>query len=123
MNYWKTLGIKKTTEKSDIKKAYREKLKKTRPDEDEAGFIKLREAYEYALEYAENNYEELENDFIGFEEDEFDDYFDDYEETEECEYVIDEYVEWNIKLNELWGNLEKKYNPECWRELLYEGAP
>ena len=49
MNYWKTLGIKKTTEKSEIKKAYREKLKKTRPDEDEAGFIKLREAYEYAL--------------------------------------------------------------------------
>ena len=62
MNFWETLGIKKTTEKSEIKKAYRTKLKKTRPDEDEAGFIKLREAYEYALEYAENNYEEVYED-------------------------------------------------------------
>ncbi len=120
MNFWKTLGIKKTTEKSEIKKAYREKLKKTRPDEDEAGFIKLREAYEYALEYAENNYEEVYED--AFEEDYFDNY-EDYEESEVFEPEIDEYTEWNIKLVELWGDLEKKYNPECWRELLYEGAP
>ena len=120
MNFWKTLGIKKTTEKSEIKKAYRAKLKKNRPDEDEAGFIKLREAYEYALEYAENNYEEVYED--AFEEDYFDNY-EDYEESEVFEPEIDEYTEWNIKLVELWGDLEKKYNPECWRELLYEGAP
>lgn len=125
MNIWKILGIDKTTEKSLIKKAYREKLKKNRPDEDEAAFIKLRGAYEDALEYAENNYEEFEEDYEE-EYEEHDDYedFQDFEEDYYEDFVKqNEYNEWNIRLIELWDNLEQKYNPECWKKLLYGDAP
>ena len=117
MNFWKILGIDKTTEKADIKKAYRAKLKVTRPDEDEAAFIELRAAYEAALDYAENNYEEYEEEY---DEDEFEDFSEAY-----YEYVAqkDEYTEWNIRLIEVWDDLKKRYNPECWRKLLYEDAP
>ena len=117
MNYWKILGIEKTTEKVDIKKAYRTKLKNTRPDEDEAGFMELRAAYEAALEYAENYAEEFEEKY---EEDEFWDFG---EEHHDYEFIKDEYTEWNIRLIDVWENLDKKYNPECWRKLLYEDAP
>lgn len=119
MNFWRTLGIKKTTDKSEIKKAYRTKLKKTRPDEDEDGFIKLRSAYEAALEYAEYNYEEYEEREEDEEEHgEYDDY-EDYEDFVEP----DEYTTWNIRLIELWNDLGKRYDAECWRKLLYEDAP
>lgn len=59
MNIWIILGIDKTLEENAIKKAYRQKLKVTRPEDDENAFMELRQAYEYALEYAkENAYEE-----------------------------------------------------------------
>ena len=54
MSIWKILGIKKTEDIASIKKAYRKKLKTRRPDDDSNAFIELREAYEKALEYAED---------------------------------------------------------------------
>ena len=59
MDKWSILKIERTTDKSVIKKAYREALKVTRPDDDESAFIELRAAYEEALTYAENYEEDL----------------------------------------------------------------
>ncbi len=53
MDIWAILGIERTTDEREIKKAYRTKLKVTRPDDDEGTFMELRKAYECALEYAE----------------------------------------------------------------------
>ena len=71
MNIWKTLGIEKTADEKAVKKAYRQKLKVTRPDDNEKAFIKLRQAYEEALEYVNDNtfYEEnYEEDYDFYEE-------------------------------------------------------
>ena len=82
MNIWAILGIDKTTDESEIKKAYRQKLKVTRPDDDEQAFMELRKAYEDALEYAENNvYDEDLYDEDFFDEDLDDDNVE-YEESE-----------------------------------------
>lgn len=62
MDIWKILKIKPTTDKKAIKKAYKELLKTTRPDDDQDAFMQLREAYEKALEYEE--YEEDEEDLV-----------------------------------------------------------
>lgn len=64
MNIWKILGISATADKSEIKKAYRAKLRVTHPEDNPQEFMQLREAYESALEYAENNAQPIENDIL-----------------------------------------------------------
>lgn len=79
MDIWRILEVEKTSDKSVIKKAYRQKLKQTRPDDDEKAFIELRNAYEEALEYAEY-YEEYDE--------EYDEEYEEYdEELYESEYT------------------------------------
>ena len=53
-NCWEELGIKKTTDKRAIKTAYARLLKNNRPDGDPEAYQALREAYDAALRYAEN---------------------------------------------------------------------
>ena len=55
MNIWEILEIDVTCDTGIIKKAYRAKLKTTRPDDDGDAFMRLRSAYEEALEYAEKH--------------------------------------------------------------------
>ncbi|MFX0561169.1 hypothetical protein TEPIDINF_002636 [Tepidibacillus infernus] len=54
MNFWGILEINPTDEISVIKKAYAKKLKIYHPEDNPQGFQKLREAYDRALQYAEN---------------------------------------------------------------------
>ena len=55
---WTTLGIEPTKDVSVIKRAYAEKAKTCHPEEDTEGFMKLRQAYQAALDYAEGTREE-----------------------------------------------------------------
>lgn len=54
---WITLGLDPTKDISAIKRAYAEKAKTCHPEEDPEGFLKLRQAYQAALDYAEGGEE------------------------------------------------------------------
>ena len=49
---WSQLGVAADSDSATIRRAYAVKLKQTRPDEDPAGFARLRTAYESALKFA-----------------------------------------------------------------------
>lgn len=53
MNPWHVLGIAPTEDARAIKQAYARALKQTRPDSDPEGYQRLRECYEWALEWAQ----------------------------------------------------------------------
>ncbi len=50
---WDELGIEPTRDVATIRRAYARRLKQTRPDDDPAGFMALRQAFEAAQAYAE----------------------------------------------------------------------
>lgn len=54
MDCWRILGIEKTDDKRAIKKAYAMRARDVHPEEHPDEFRKLHEAYEYALQYADN---------------------------------------------------------------------
>lgn len=80
MDIWEILEIERTTDEGLIKKAYRIKLKSTRPDDDAVAFMELRKSYEAALEYAAE---------AGYDEDYWDDETDDTDETDDFEDLED----------------------------------
>lgn len=51
-NAWKLLQIEPTTDQTLIKKAYARQSRIYHPEEDPEGFLRLREAYSYALQWA-----------------------------------------------------------------------
>lgn len=57
MSIWTILGIRSTDDKKKIKKAYHAKLRITNPEEDQEAFIQLRQAYEEAINRADQSEE------------------------------------------------------------------
>lgn len=115
MNIWNILGISPTDNVDIIKKAYRNKLKSTRPDDDEKAFMQLRDAYEQALEYSETQHknEDEEN-------------YEEYEEYEDYEDVSPEYkifMEWMQKVNALYEDYTRRNQVSEWKELLFSDIP
>ncbi|MDR1069510.1 MAG: tetratricopeptide repeat protein [Gracilibacteraceae bacterium] len=51
MDIWKILGIERTKDEDAVKQAYRRRLPSHNPEDDQEGFLRLREAYEQALTY------------------------------------------------------------------------
>ena len=66
MSIWTTLGLERTRERSDIRRAYARRLKVTSPEDDAAGFQALRDAYDRALRYADSGVEMVAFDFRDF---------------------------------------------------------
>ena len=61
MSPWEILGLnKRLHDKRTIKRAYAQRLKTTKPDEDPVGFRALYEAYQFVLHYSEDQSDENE---------------------------------------------------------------
>jgi hypothetical protein len=58
MSAFERLGLEPTADEREIKRAYARELRRTRPDEDPAGFQALNEAYQQCLAYAEHQREQ-----------------------------------------------------------------
>lgn len=92
---WKVLEIKETKDEEQIRQAYREKLSAVNPEEDQAGFMRLREAYEQALAFASLTDEE-----------DFDASLKDGDETDR----------WFYQITRIYEDVEKRKNPAKWKE-------
>ncbi|MBD5105718.1 MAG: tetratricopeptide repeat protein [Lachnospiraceae bacterium] len=130
---WKVLGIEKTTDKKLIKKAYHKKLRSTNPEKNQSGFMRLREAYEQAIEGAE----QLEE---GFRQSVFlEDFYEAEVSTEEAKEEEDDYEDelyfletekqrkefalWWERFCEMYQDVRTRWDSGCWYALLYEDIP
>lgn len=97
---WKVLGIEETTDEDVIRQAYREKLSGVNPEEDQAGFMRLREAYEQAIEYVRKQQEQS----------------DDMEELKNGDEV-DRFI---YRIYKIYEDIEKRRNPAKWQEAFQD---
>ena len=124
MNIWGILGISPTCDVYEIKKAYREQLKSNRPEDDQSAFIRLREAYDLALEYAKR---EENPDYYTEESDE--DYY--YTEENDKEYYdedelspgYEKFVNWTQKIEALYKDYFRRNQEFEWEQLLFNDIP
>ena len=93
MDIWKILGIEPTKDRKAITRAYREKLMNTNPEDKPDEFKRLRNAYEEALKYAEDQ---------GL-------------RTEKTAVEL-----WVDKLDDLYKVFRKRNDVSCWQKLLDE---
>lgn len=96
---WKVLEIEETKDTDIIKNAYHNKLKSVNPEDDQIGFMKLREAYENALAFADCTEESTD---------------DTYEALKDGS-EIDQFI---YRMNIIYENLEKRIDEKVWDELL-----
>lgn len=98
------LGIEQTKEESALKKAYREKLAVTNPEDDPEGFKRLRTAYEEACGYARTP---------------------DTQENEETEQTLEDDTpagQWVRGVREIYENITDRCDEQKWRKLFEEDA-
>ena len=57
--FWETLGISPTRDEAVIRKAYAEQARACHPEDDQEGFLRLRQAYQAALAWAESGGDQL----------------------------------------------------------------
>lgn len=94
MNIWKILETEPTNDKRSIKTAYRQKLKEINPENSPEEFMKLREAYEQALEWQDTELNQI--------------------ETEDGENPV---VRWSEKLFLLYSNNRLRFCAKEWGKL------
>lgn len=97
---WKVLDIEETTDEDIIRQAYRKKLSGVNPEEDQAGFMRLREAYEQAIEYARGTQEQS----------------DDGEGLKDGDEV-DRFI---YRIYKIYEDIEKRKNPAKWQEAFQD---
>lgn len=117
MNIWTILGISPTRDKKEIKKAYHQQLKENHPEENQTAFIQLREVYEEALAYTEEDDSREEVYYEYYEYDGEEEYSDEIDEREQ------KWLEWCQEVQEVYSDYGKRNNVECWRKLLYDDIP
>lgn len=93
---WKVLGIEETKDENVIRQAYREQLAGVNPEEDQAGFMRLREAYEQALAFAAQT-EETGDDM-------------------EALKNGTEADQWIYRIDRIYQDVDKRRNPAKWQE-------
>lgn len=98
MNIWKVLGIQNTKDKEEIKNAYREKLVAVNPEENQKGFMELRQAYEEALKSADEE--------------------DAAETNEEDDFPDTPVGNWMRKVSEVYRDINRRRDIAVWKELL-----
>jgi len=94
MNKWDILGIHETSNPEEIKEAYMTKLSYCNPEDDPEGFIKLRSAYEEALQSLENDNNKDE----------------DFESTPLGQFFK--------RIDAVYHDFDKRNNLELWKEFL-----
>ncbi len=94
---FQVLGIEETKDENLIKRAYREKLAVTNPEDNPEGFKRLRSAYEEACKFARQPEEEVK------------------EEKDESPSGY-----WVEKVSEVYANMEKRRDIACWEALFEE---
>lgn len=97
MNVWKVLEIGETRDKDAIKDAYRKKVVFVNPEEDQKGFMELRQAYEQALKWADTE-EEV--------------------RTDEKMWPDTPIGNWMAKADELYQDIQLRGDVDKWKELL-----
>lgn len=135
MDIWSILGIEKTSDVKEIKRAYAKAVKKCHPEDDPEGFMQIRKAYEEALEQAQTGRGNMEFQvFVDNSSESNLDYFEDSfkETTSKPEVSFDKVrirriLEKNFpkvkpqlleKVELLYNDIFKRRDVKCWQELL-----
>ena len=96
--FWETLGISPTKDEAVIRKAYAEQARACHPEDDQEGFLRLRQAYQAALAWAESGGDQLSGQGNRSQDNRGDSLHQDYEDEDEPE----EPAYWRIpEVNEL----------------------
>ncbi len=96
--FWETLGISPTRDEAVIRKAYAEQARACHPEDDQEGFLRLRQAYQAALAWAESGGDQLSGQGNRSQDNRGDSLHQDYEDEDEPE----EPAYWRIpEVNEL----------------------
>lgn len=103
---WKILEIEKTKDEDVIRNAYREKLRFVNPEDDQQGFMELRQAYEEAIAYAKRSENEDDADDI----------------VQEFKGKKNEVDLWIDKVDVIYSDVKTRIQEEEWKELLKDSV-